>query len=38
MKCPDIIITATKAAIKYLELSDEENRELPFGYNILGFK
>ena len=38
MKCPDIIVTAAKTAIKYLEMSDEENRNLEFGYNILGFK
>ena len=37
MKCPDIIVTAAKTAIHYLELSDEENRKLAFGYNILGF-
>lgn len=37
-KCPDIIVAATKTVIRYLELSDEENRRLPFGYNILGFE
>lgn len=38
MKCPDIIVTATETVLKYLEMSDEENRGLEFGYNILGFK
>jgi C_GCAxxG_C_C family probable redox protein len=38
MKCPDIIVAATETLIKYLELNDEENLKLEFGYNILGFK
>lgn len=38
MKCPDIIVTAVETVLKYLEMSDEENKKLAFGYNILGFK
>lgn len=38
MKCPNIIVTSVKTTIKYLRLTDAENRQLPFGQNILGFK
>ena len=38
MKCPDIIVTSVETVLKYLEMTDEENRNLEFGYNILGFK
>lgn len=38
MKCPDIIVTAVETVMKYLELSEEENKNLEFGYNILGFQ
>ena len=37
MKCPEIITTATEVACKYIGMSDEECKELPFGKNILGF-
>lgn len=38
MACPDIIIEATRITLKYLEMSDEENKRLAFGYNTLGYE
>ncbi len=36
--CPNLIVYATELALKYLEITEEENKNLPYQHNIYGWE